>query len=66
MDSPCKTAKASLSGIPPLQSAKSTTKLGVIGTLVENALNRAVYVINKDIQQFQSQYKPLGNQTPYT
>lgn len=61
MNPPCKPAEATLGGIPPLQCAKHTSKLGVIGTLAEDVFNPAVHVINKDTQQFQSQYKPLRN-----
>ncbi|KAK4827993.1 hypothetical protein QYF61_022695 [Mycteria americana] len=44
---------------------KCTTQLGVICKPAEGALNPTVNVINKDIEQYQSQYRPLRNTTSY-
>ena len=50
---PLKPAQVPLDDIPSLECVNCTTQLGVIGKL-----NPTVHVVNKDVEQRQSQYQP--------
>ena len=52
-----------LDGIPSLQCVDCTTQLGVIGKLAEGVLSSTVHVADKNVEQRQSQYRPLRNVT---
>ena len=54
-----KPVKVPLYGIISFKRINCMTQLGVIWKLAEGALNRTVCVINKGIEQYQSQYGPL-------
>ncbi|KAK4810846.1 hypothetical protein QYF61_008818 [Mycteria americana] len=53
-----------LNGIPSFWRVNSTTQLGVICKLAEGALDPTVNVIDEDIKQYWSQYRPLRDTTP--
>ncbi|KAK4820994.1 hypothetical protein QYF61_009460 [Mycteria americana] len=52
-----------LDGILSLRCVNRTTQLDVICKLAEGALNPTVYVIDEDIKQYWSQYRPLRDTT---
>ncbi|KAK4817066.1 hypothetical protein QYF61_027095 [Mycteria americana] len=52
-----------LDGIPSLRRVNCTTQLGVIYKFAEGALDPTVYVIDEDIKQYWSQYRPLRDTT---
>ncbi|KAK4823973.1 hypothetical protein QYF61_008592 [Mycteria americana] len=52
-----------LDGILSLRRVNRTTQLGVICKLAEGALDPTVYVIDEDIKQYWSQYRPLRDIT---
>ncbi|KAK4823100.1 hypothetical protein QYF61_025838 [Mycteria americana] len=52
-----------LNGIPFLRHVNHTTQLGVICKLAEGTLNPTVHVIDEDIKQYWSQYRPLRDIT---
>ncbi|KAK4825246.1 hypothetical protein QYF61_025645, partial [Mycteria americana] len=52
-----------LDGIPSLRRVNCTTQLGVACKLAEGALDPTVYVIDGDIKQYWSHYRPLRDTT---
>ncbi|KAK4828585.1 hypothetical protein QYF61_027675 [Mycteria americana] len=52
-----------LDSMPSLRRVNRTTQLGVICKLAEGALDPAVYVIDDDIKQYWSQWRPLRGTT---
>ncbi|PKU40563.1 testosterone 17-beta-dehydrogenase 3-like [Limosa lapponica baueri] len=52
-----------LDGILSLRHVNCTTQIGVICKLAEGALDPTVYVIDEDIEQYWSQYRPLRDTT---
>jgi len=54
-----------LDDISSLRRFGCTTQLGVIFKFAAGALNPAVYVIDADIKQYWSHYRPLRDTTPY-
>ncbi|KAK4830856.1 hypothetical protein QYF61_013785 [Mycteria americana] len=52
-----------LDGIPSLRHVNCTTQLGVTCKLAEGALSPTGYVIDEDIKQYWSQYRPLRGTT---
>ena len=52
-----------LDGIFSFWCIDCTTQLGVICKLAEGSLDPTVYVIDKDIKQYQTQNRPLRNTT---
>ncbi|GAB0180776.1 cAMP-dependent protein kinase inhibitor alpha [Grus japonensis] len=63
MGPPLKPVQVPLDGIPSLRCVNCTTQLGVICKLAECALDPTVYVIDEDIKQYWSQYRPLRDTT---
>ncbi|KAK4827201.1 hypothetical protein QYF61_015229 [Mycteria americana] len=55
--------QVSLDGIPSLRHVNCTIQFGVICKLAEGALDPTVYVIDEDIKQYWSQYRPLRDIT---
>ena len=51
--------QVSLDGFPSFQCINCTTQLGVIRKLAEGALDAIIYVIDKDVEEHQSQDRPL-------
>uniref|UniRef100_A0A8B9IZQ3 B-TFIID TATA-box binding protein associated factor 1 n=1 Tax=Amazona collaria TaxID=241587 RepID=A0A8B9IZQ3_9PSIT len=62
---PHKRVKVPLDGIPSLPCINRTTQLGVIGKLVEGALNPTVHVTHKVVERDRSQHRSLGDTTRY-
>ncbi|GAB0209612.1 hypothetical protein GRJ2_003426900 [Grus japonensis] len=60
-----KPIKVPLDGIPSLKRINRTTQLGVICKFAEGALSPTIYVIDEDIEQYWSQYRPLRDTTRY-
>ena len=54
-----------LNGISSFYCINHTTQLGVICKLAKGVLNPIVYVVDKDIKQYQSQDRPLRDTTRY-
>ncbi|PKU41222.1 hypothetical protein llap_8474 [Limosa lapponica baueri] len=54
-----------LDGILSLRCVNHTTQLGVVSKRAEGALDPTVYVIDEDTEQYQSQYRPLGDTNHY-
>jgi len=54
-----------LDDIPSLRHVNHTTQLGVVCKLAEGALDLTVYVIDEDIKQYWSQYRPLRDITSH-
>ena len=55
--------KVPLGAIPSFCCISCTTQLGVICKLPEEALNPIIYVMDRDVEEHQSQDGPLGNTT---
>ncbi|PKU44393.1 hypothetical protein llap_5336 [Limosa lapponica baueri] len=58
-----KPVKFPLGGIPSFQHVDRSTQLGVVRKLAEGAHNPTAHVANKDVRQYQSQYRPLRSTT---
>ena len=54
-----KPVQVPLDGFPSFQYINCTTQLGAICKLAEGALDAIVYVIDKDVEEHQSQDRPL-------
>jgi len=52
-----------LDGFPSLQCINCTTQLGVVCKLAEGSLDSIVYVIDEDVEEYQSQDQALGDIT---
>ncbi|KAK4815356.1 hypothetical protein QYF61_001344 [Mycteria americana] len=63
MDPLLELVQVPLNGILSLRRVNRTTQLGVICKLAEGALNPTVSVIDEDIKQYRSQYRPLRDTT---
>ncbi|KAK4832292.1 hypothetical protein QYF61_021691 [Mycteria americana] len=57
--------KVPLDGIPSLKPINCTTQLDVIPKLAEGTLNRTVYVIDEDSEQYRFQCRPLRDTIHY-
>ena len=58
-----KHAQILLDGVPPFCCVTCTTQLGVNSKYPEGTLSPAVYVIDKDVEEHQSEDRPLGYTT---
>ncbi|KAK4822574.1 hypothetical protein QYF61_017160 [Mycteria americana] len=58
-----KLVQVPLNGIPSLRHVNHTTQLGVLCKFAEGALDPTVYVVDEDIKQCWSQYRPLRDTT---
>ncbi|PKU39962.1 small glutamine-rich tetratricopeptide repeat-containing protein beta [Limosa lapponica baueri] len=60
---PLQPVQVPLNDIPSLWCIDNPTQLGVICKLADGALNPSVYVVDKNVKQYQSQHGPLRDTT---
>jgi len=65
MGSLLKPFRVPLDGISPFKRINFSTQLGAICKLAKGALNPTLYVINKDIVQYPSQYSSMRDTTSH-